>query len=198
MTEPTERNTAYHEAGHAVANTILRRSFGYVTIVPSGDGILGHVRTGKILKSIRERLEWDGLSWTTSRERRWVEREIMTYYAAEAAEVALGNEHETLSSSDFDHIARWVLYSIPGEKERNAFVARLWERTLKLIKDPTNWVTIEELAAALLKRRRMSAQAVRKLIRETRGSIPTDPRLRERYERRAQLNRHEEEAEQDA
>ena len=194
MTEPNEHRTAYHEAGHAVANVVLCRPFRYVTIIPSEDGLLGHVHTGKVLKSLRERFQDRGYGWDTGRERLWVEREIMTYYAGEAAEIVLGNENETLSGGDLGHIAGWVLGGIPGQRERDAFVAWLWERTLNLVKNPLNWVTIEELAEDLLDKKRLSARAVRKLSQEKRVNVRRDPRLRERYDRRLQLNRDEEEA----
>ncbi len=76
-----EVSTAYHEAGHAVAAYLLKRSFNYVTIVPDEEkGSLGHVRFRGFGENFDPAFDY------SPQMRLRLEREIICSLAGDAAE----------------------------------------------------------------------------------------------------------------
>jgi hypothetical protein len=152
------RNTAYHEAAHAVAHCVFGIPFKSVTIEPEDDSL------GSVQFEPRgsEDVQRDYLTADGNRLR--IEREIVAYYAGPVMHERLTGESYSLS--DVDPAARLALAVCGSIEETNAFVAWLWERTEAFIDQPRNWAAIEALAKTLLEHRTLSARKARQIIRD--------------------------------
>lgn len=156
---------AYHEAGHAVAAAALGRIVELVTIVPYGKR-RGACRTRRAPTS--EALE---------------DAVVVTYagmYADYLCCIALSGRD--LTDVELDSVvddaggdldkARRVrgLATVVGAPEDDTRIGR---RTVQILDE--RWPAVEALAAALLKRRRLSGSAARRIIRGA-GGVRKDAR----------------------
>lgn len=54
------------------------------------------------------------------------------------------------------------------EREAQAYLRWLWQKTINLLMDPKNWIAVEALAAALIKRRTLSGAEAEAVVKEAR------------------------------
>jgi ATP-dependent Zn protease len=152
--------TAYHEAGHAVACMTLKRPFKRVTIVPEGDS-LGHILKRNCPKSIRPDIV------VNCRSFRWIEREIICALAGLAAEHRFAGRHNWRGAgSDFSHAVDLAgnLYFEPAVSSR--YLAFMVEQAKCLVAASRVWIEIQAIAAALMERETLSAREAKQVIRD--------------------------------
>ena len=155
--------TAYHEAGHAVISEWLRIAVKRITIVADPEkGRLGHVEN-YAHPSFRPDI-WDD---TLTRNR--AEREIMSFFAGNAAEKVLtghnnwrGAERDTWAATELAH------YVCGGDPEAYAYQRWLMIRTEKLVRWHPHWFAIEVLARALMEGNTINGRHAIGIIRTAR------------------------------
>jgi hypothetical protein len=179
------RCTAYHEAGHAVTNTLLGRAVRYVTIVPA-NGLRGHTQEylSRGFKPAHELARP-----RSDRLRRQAEVEIMGSVAGPLAEARLrleGKDPEVDeidewidvvqgACSDLDKIETHVSilgFGLMPEfwfwgdddvlEEFNPLMHCLRRRTEELLED--NWATVTTVAEMLLVEHTLNARRIRELM----------------------------------
>jgi hypothetical protein len=140
--------TAYHEAGHAVADLALGRAFRYVTIEPDEDS-LGHCM-GVAYRG-GQRLEMDVYEGN-NRARDWIERRVKTLLAGAIAERRFTGRNSSAGGWSDDRIAIDLLSHLCGTEtfEIDAYIDLLIIRTRALLSVPHRWMAIQRLAAQLL------------------------------------------------
>ncbi|MDG2014018.1 MAG: hypothetical protein P8J33_10955 [Pirellulaceae bacterium] len=154
--------TAYHEAGHAVMAIRYKISFKYVTIEPSeSEDTLGHVK-------FREYPTWLDLENVDERTNRWSEKRILVSLAGQAAECHLiGRENWIGAGQDWENAVSIAAKRFdPASKTLGPYLNYLRERVKEEIASLQNWDDIEALASELLEQKRLSARAVRQLLRD--------------------------------
>ena len=145
-------STAYHEAGHAVIHYLEDIPMEYVTIIPTEE-CLGQVKCeidiNEVVDSGREKCE----------------AEIMAVYAGGlAVKIAKGARYNKGVSTD-NRIAQDIAMEICSDKEINTFLRWLYIRTEEVLK--MNWYMVEAIAKALLKKKQLSGDEVKEIIRRT-------------------------------
>jgi len=162
MTAPTKKleATAYHEAGHAVAASFLRRGFRRVTIIP-GEGFLGQLVTTPPPRSLHPDYETD------ARTELWLRREITIYLAGPVAEkLHTGRGNWKIGGSKDLHGAVGLASYIIHDDEIGIYLDWLTLYTTNMLKRPDRWPIVQALAAELLERRVIGAKRARALMRE--------------------------------
>jgi len=145
--------TAYHEAGHAVAAVLHDLVFWYVTIVP-GEDDLGHVDYG-----IRP-------AFLNVGHRRFA-RELRDYLVCNRAgplaeERLTGHRNDVLGSGD-DQIFWSTLWQMYGERgDRHA--RDLTGQARRLVY--AHWSSIERVAQALIQEQTLPFTAVEQLVQQ--------------------------------
>jgi len=158
-----DEDTAYHEAGHAVAAFALKVPVRQATIVPDGD-ILGHVRHSKL--------------GGAGRNPRRAERRVIIALAGDIAE-RHHNPHrrrgdardlgkaidiiDRLARSD-DHLKKWF--------HRKKWLAELEKEAADLILSDRWWPTVEAVAKALVQRRTLTGKEVASIVAGTSSAKP--------------------------
>lgn len=161
--------TAYHEAGHALANYVLGFGNGEVTIVPSkGASGTATMANRRRLLSLFRRIEYGTIN----------NRVIASAHARVVCSLA-GREAQrkfdprSLRSHHFDsdkkNVADILSCLHPDEKELQAAYRDLVDRTRNLVAD--NWQKIQDLAAALLEKRTLSGGKVAAVFRASRKKL---------------------------
>jgi hypothetical protein len=140
--------TAYHEAGHAVADLALGRAFRYLTIEPDEDS-LGHCM-GVAYRG-GQRLEMDVYEGN-NRARDWIERRVKTLLAGAIAERRFTGRNSSAGGWSDDRIAIDLLSHLCGTEtfEIDTYLDLLIIRTRALLSVPHRWMAIQRLAAQLL------------------------------------------------
>lgn len=151
--------TAYHEAGHAVADLALGRAFRYVTIEPDEDS-LGHCM-GVAYRG-GQRLEMDVYEGN-NRARDWIERRVKTLLAGAIAERRFTGRNSSAGGWSDDRIAIDLLSHLCGTEtfEIDAYLDLLIIRTRALLSVPHRWMAIQRLAAQLLDKQTVRYQDAR-------------------------------------
>lgn len=162
---PTEDEcTAYHEAGHAVANYLNRVSFASVSIVPDHETV-GRVASSKLpawMRSVRD----IGDDRVIQRARKIVERRVLCLYAASVAEERFkGKANHTKAKNDYDMAADLANQVCGSDAEREKYLDWLLQRTRDLFALPWNWHAVTVLAQTLLVKKEIKGRAARKIIR---------------------------------
>ena len=161
MSDETPRDqAAYHEAGHAVAAYLLRRSFTRVSIVPDDD-TLGHVKYRGYAAGFRPDLE------ITLRVRERLEAAVMTSLAGVEAQRVYeptAAPEDCGGESDYRAAIDLASYVSPDPEELGAYLEWLRLRVAGIFKLPVHWAATRAVAEALLVRQILSAPATRKLI----------------------------------
>jgi hypothetical protein len=150
--------TAYHEAGHAVAAIVLRRGFSHVTIEPRDDS-LGHVKPNKHPESFRPDISDD------ARDAPRIEREVLMLLAGIAAEKHLRGRRNYRGASQDLRMAVDVAGYLFSRRTLEKYLEYMIERAEDFISMPFHWLQVEALATALLERRTLSARAARVVCR---------------------------------
>ena len=156
------KSTAYHEAGHAVAHYFLHLPFKYLTIEPEKDS-LGHVKRFPHPKSFQPDIGGD--IKTLNR----IEKNIVAYYAGNATEFILNRKlNKIVAGPDEQNAMELAMYYCGGQKETDAFLNWMWERTINWLNNPSfHWDAVEALAQELLKKRRLTSKEAKQIIIKT-------------------------------
>ncbi len=156
------KETAYHEAGHAVANFAIGRRFRKVSIIPVPEhNSLGRV-TGSGWKS---RLNPELDDTEKLRLRRMVEAEIVVSLAGVVAEAQLTGLYNHIGASkDYQDAVFYATYVTDSTKETEAYIAWLLEKTKNILW--RRWDAVELLATELIKQREIGYTTTRKIIRK--------------------------------
>ena len=142
---------AYHEAGHVVVGHRLGLELVDVDMVEDGEGGHGHTNF--------KPPAWFGRDGPIDdRKRAFVESVAVTFLAGTVAEARrAGFENWESAGFDLDSVVRdWLLLLFPASEVEDRLEAYGVE-SARLVDDPANWDAIGNLARALLKRRRLSA-----------------------------------------
>lgn len=146
---------AFHEAGHAVVAVVLGVPIGAATIDDGPNGPCGEVELPDIG---RYRPERQG----------WVEREnlVTVYVAGKIAESkwcqSAGVSPRPFSDQE-DQKATWPHLRRLGKNQRDT-VERMQARARVLLDEPEVWAAVERVAQTLLRRRRLAAATVKRLV----------------------------------
>jgi len=161
---PRIKQTAYHEAGHAVAGYELHVPFRYVTIIPDEEeSSAGHIRYSDLrpdFDSARDEM-------TEFQLRRIIEPRIICVLAGEAAESRLtGRRHLLTATGDYRSAVDLAMAVTGGNPdEAGAYCTWLYHRALGLVRQPFWWSAIEALADALLAQKRIGNREARRIIK---------------------------------
>jgi hypothetical protein len=156
-----ERNTAIHEAGHAVAGFFLHQRIRRVTIVPKDD-TLGHAAHFPI------NFEVDGEFDRSLRGIDRAEKRVVILYAGPIAErkFAPRSRWRLGGSGDFETAADWLSYLQGADDKYNTLHEKLLWRGAELLVD-SRWREINAVADALLEHRTLNTKAVKTAIFST-------------------------------
>jgi len=156
--EVTElEGTAYHEAGHAVLKCAYGVALRHATIIRDDESeVLGHVAY-TISPSFHP--DYD----TSSRTRSRAEALIMSSMAGRIAEQrSTGIENLEGAEHDIHWEVGFASRMTGSSEEAELYLAWLEHRTRRGVEH--RWWAIEAVAAELLKRRKLSAKQVRRVI----------------------------------
>ena len=160
QTKKQLRETAYHEAGHAVAAYCCQIRFKEVTIIPDEDS-LGKLVSSKRPKSFQPDINQD----TKTRLR--IERETIVYFAGGIAERKLtGGKRLKGAHVDLSHAIDLLDRLTGGTRETEAYGNWLFIRAEYLVMHPWNWTAIEALAAELMEHKRIGYRRARQIIKQ--------------------------------
>jgi ATP-dependent Zn protease len=143
------RGTAYHEAGHAVADYISGRGVAHVTIIPKDNDYYG-------LCTARD--------WPSRVLDTWqVEADVVSRLAGPEAEALLPSLSSELDGEDLElAFLDVLLLTDEREEEALALLGRLVVRAKQLVAD--HWPAVEAVAAALLAEKELSGERAHELI----------------------------------
>lgn len=177
--EPTKRQweTAYHEAGHAVAAHLLEVRYKYVTIIPDEDSS-GHLRPFALGKGIEYSL----------RARQRLEPRIMAALAGPiAAATYRGRQNHRAAASD-DHQVTQLAMALTGSSgECEAYIRWLTIRIRDMLTTETAWWMVEALAAALIERKHIPFGDARQIMIRAANDPEKIASRRERLRAQAQI-----------
>lgn len=150
-----DRATAYHEAGHVVANWRVKglKAVGAVSIEPEED-FHGVAISKWMLKGLHPDIEM------TDRARARIEDQILTSLAGPAAQRKFKprSVRHVHGRSDRELAIDLASYVAGSHRQLEAFLKWMWVRAEDLVE--TNWSTTVDLAATLLERRKLSGRQV--------------------------------------
>jgi hypothetical protein len=158
-----ERNTAIHEAGHAVASYFLHHRILRATIVPK-PGSLGHVRHTRLKFSDQGMFD-DSLRGTDR-----AEKHIVICYAGPLAARKFAPRSQWRQSGiiDFDIASELFSHLDTHDDEYNRLYAKLLWRQAQLLVD-LRWREINAVADDLVQHRTLNADGVRAAIHRSLG-----------------------------
>jgi ATP-dependent Zn protease len=134
-------DTAYHEAGHAVAAYAMRKRVESVTVIPE-DEYLGCVRYHGFPEWFRPDIDSGGT----------------------AGEMHTRRYNRVGASSDMQLAFQMASYMVGGVEDLEDYIDRAQERATAILEE--NWPAVEALAEALLLHGELSGRAARKIMRE--------------------------------
>jgi hypothetical protein len=142
---------AYHEAGHVVVGHRLGLELVDVDVEEDAEGGYGHTNFKPPTWFAR-----DGP--LDDRSRTFIEAVATTFLAGTVAEARrAGFENWEAAGFDLDSVVQdWLLLLFPAT-EIQARLHSYGAAAARLVDEPENWLAIEKLAHALLKRRRLGA-----------------------------------------
>jgi ATP-dependent Zn protease len=154
--------TAYHEAGHAVAAYVLRRRFSKASIVREEDSLGRLTRPPSYGTGFEPELDYKGTS------KPWIEQEIMSLLAAgTAVDLLTGREdwgEGEVESSDLQKAHVLAEMVCGSNEEVEAYLNWLAIRTRNMLSNPPYWAAVEALAGALLEQQEIGYRKARKII----------------------------------
>jgi len=160
--------TAYHEAGHAVALYALGFDLGGATIV-SGRDHLGRVGT-PTNEAVAERL--DVLEYLGEDGETYLMRQIvLAFSGVKSVEILTGQDHDPragdvqfwLPGSDWHRLNTW-LPMLAAPEDYPSVYDKTWDEAERVLRE--NWGAVSAVAAALLERGELDAATLRSTLRE--------------------------------
>jgi|SRR5579883_2758856 len=166
VTDRRERNTAIHEAGHAVASFYLQQRIRRATIVPDSDS-LGHVKHTPL------QFGSNGVFDDSLRGVARAEARILICYAGPLAERKFQprSRWRLHGGADFENAGELMARLQGTDAEYNRLYAALLWRRAELIVD-LRWKDINAVADALLAHRTLDLDGVRAAIDSAYGLKP--------------------------
>lgn len=161
--ERRRQETAYHEAGHAVAAVRLDRPFKSATIVPADDywGVVMLKPFGNFHPDYETDLR------TLDR----IERSILVLLAGGyAAKRFTGRYNRVGARQDWRDVHDLAFYRESHPQVLGKYLDYLVALSKAWVDAPLNWVPIKRVAAALLERETLSAKEVKRIV----WDIPVD------------------------
>ena len=164
--KPTKKQwaTAYHEAGHAVIARYLHVGFKNVTVVPGEDYF------GKLVlkrERARQRAFQTAEYEVTPRRRDAVKKEIIILLGGPYAQMRFNPRCrvQDVESTDIDNAMKLVSYLVGSEHQHKAY----WVYMEACVKDllSMHWKEIEAVAIALIEKRTLSEDDVKKIYQQT-------------------------------
>ena len=153
------RNTATHEAGHAVISRVLTLDCGGATVVPNDEaGGAGHAITNDPWACIRE---WERRGKVREPEAVW-HAQIMSCMAGAEAEIVLLGATQGGDGGDRTQIALMAEQLGTHDEHWERIEARLRAMTRMLVR--RHRAHIERVAAALIKKKRLSREELDRLV----------------------------------
>lgn len=154
------RAIAYHEAGHVAVGGRLGLRLLSTDIVPDQEGGNAHTQF-----AAPEAWFQPKAGALTPRERDLVERVVTTFMAGFGAELRSGGADPDGSGWDVDQTLReWITYLEPDPERRPELAGKFFARAQEELARPDVWRDVEDIAAALLRRRRLDATEVLDLV----------------------------------
>ena len=152
--------TAWHEAGHAVAQFFLRTMPGVrrVTIVPTKD-LLGHM-AGQYSPAFRKRQRAG--DWGPHTEVRHYEEIIMLLAGGIAERRATGRASHVGARLDYEHAADFALAASGNDAMANALLRWLRLRAEALLE--MHWEDVKAVAVALMQENTLNSSRLREVI----------------------------------
>lgn len=165
--------TAYHEAGHAVANFRLRLRVGRVTIrLDSNAGTLGSCYGGRAIQR-RHNVESDAGDWNRIR----MERDVIVLLAGHEAEAYFSGRRNHIGARVDREGAIDLLSYFAGDfyeksgagkqEESRAYYRLLQIRARHLVRNRGNWEMVRAVAKRLLERETISGAEALALLRQS-------------------------------
>lgn len=154
------KETACHEAGHAVANFAMGKRFKKVSIIPVTEhDSLGRVSGCRWQSKLNPELD------KCERSRHFVEIEIITLLAGVVAEKKLTDRYNHVGAcEDYHDAVNYASWVTDSTKETEAYIAWLFEKTKNVLW--RRWDAVELLADELIKRREIGYKAAHGIIRK--------------------------------
>jgi hypothetical protein len=152
--------TAYHEAGHALAHHVLGWGNGEVSIVADKECVgSARIGDGARLRRLLRQLEFGTINALLIAK---CHEHILCLLAGKEAQRKFRPKsiRSYMARFDYSAAAEFLVSLYPDPKERNAASRYLVLRTRNLISGATHWRMIQDLAAALLKRRTLTGDEV--------------------------------------
>ena len=156
---------AYHEAGHAVAGFLLRRSFAYVTIESAADS-LGHCDFAPLDSLLGQII--DGAGDHAIAELR---RGLITVLAGPAAEERFAGPYDLAGEDDTEQAVDLASVIAATPNEARALAEAAFDEARGLWSIAAQWAAVAALAAALLERNRLSYEEARALVAVTLANV---------------------------
>lgn len=166
---------AYHEAGHALVGHVLGRLIAEVSIVSDRDrGYKGYCAFDAFTESMNDRLQWQKDSRNP---------ELITIMYAGTVGMKLicdfrGWDYERwrgCDKADFDYIYQWSLEAYEDDEQRSHVQKACRQQAYDILN--RYFFVLDELAAVLLAKGRVSGGEVHSLIRESLNETGPDWRL---------------------
>jgi ATP-dependent Zn protease len=140
-----DRNTAYHEAGHAVIAMFHERPVQRVSVLPKNQ-FLGICQFKKgVLRPSKD----------------WLENEILISLAGVAAEARSSGKYHWDGAAGDLQVAKRLATMRAGEKQAEKLLRRLLSKVENLLADEELWQAVEWIAEELVKHGEISGRAAR-------------------------------------
>ena len=154
------QESAYHEAGHAVAAYINQIRFKYVAIEPWEDS-LGHIMYGNLQRMPNPKVE------SMTKVRNFYERRILVELAGHAAErIFTGRNNWAGSRDDMSRAVDFASYICGSNEAVEAYLKWLSVCARDKFKNPWYWGAVKSLAEELLKQNRIGYRKARQFIKD--------------------------------
>ena len=151
----TRIETAYHEAGHAVASFVLHVRFDSVHIIPS----LARYSLGRICKE-PESIRPDRIN------QRELESRVIVSLAGMAAEARYTGKANWKFGTDDFNFAFDVIAKLThlADEDLPSYIEYLWVRAQNLLRRPGHWQSVQAVAEALLRENELTYAEVCSIV----------------------------------
>ncbi len=153
--------TAYHEAGHVVANFRLNLPrFKNVSIIPNGES-LGRVRM-TLIQNVFKKLEAGKVS---PKEERYLKNFLIGNFAGPAAEAKFRKitHFPNGYQQDMYDVVNICNYIFGSTEVIDAYLNYIIEEAKALVKSPVCWYAIDATATTLLNKKLLSYKECKKI-----------------------------------